>query len=429
MPSIKRLRILRFFERFLSLFSLAWVGGLAYLHGIQELTAQELAAGAGVLLLLLVIKLFMQHRIDLHFQVAQSQSSYGHDAAFAALFERSPVAYLIIDARGKILESNQAAIKLLQTDSEIIKNVNFFSRLEATETLDPTILQEKVRAGMTLYDVEVPLLTLAENQVWVMLSTFAYQSSGQRLISLVDVTEQKHIDTAKSEFVALATHQLRTPIAAVRWNVELLQKNLAGTVTEPQERYLDKISRNILRMNSLIDDFLSVSKLEMGTYATKEEAVDLTEFFSGVIDEFSGKLTEKQIELERNELPPHAVISIDGRLLHIIVSNLISNAVKYLRAQGRLGLSYQLENRTLTIVVADDGIGIPEAELGKLFTKFYRASNAQSHQTEGTGLGLYIVQQSVELLGGSITVQSKEDQGARFEVILPVKVVVQQEIG
>jgi two-component system phosphate regulon sensor histidine kinase PhoR len=125
----------------------------------------------------------------------------------------------------------------------------------------------------------------------------------------------------------------------------------------------------------------------------------------------------------RTEDPLQVVIKADDHLFHIIVSNLVSNAVKYLHPNGRIELSYQLTGTTLTIVVADNGIGIPEGELDKLFTKFYRASNAQSHQTEGTGLGLYIVKQSVELLGGTIEVAAKEDAGAHFTITLPVMVV------
>lgn len=411
------------------LFVLSWTGGLAALYVTRGLATSELLAGTGILLLALVVRWFIQRAIDERCVVALSQSNYAHDDAFAALFERSPVAYLIINVEGKIIEANAAAIKLLQTETGAIMQTNFFNRVDADEAVDPSVLQGKVRAGMTLYDIEVPLATFAGRQIWVMLSTFSYRSGKERLLSLVDVTEQKHIDAAKSEFVALATHQLRTPIAAIRWNVELLQKNLAGTATEAQAKYLSKVERNVFRMINLINDFLSVSKLEMGTYAASEEDIELTDFFSSIIDEFAGKVTEKELELVRTELPPHVTIKADSRLFHIIVSNLVSNAVKYLRVQGKLELSYQLSGAELTIVVADDGIGIPEGELEQLFTKFYRASNAQSHQTEGTGLGLYIVKQSVELLGGRIGVESKEEKGARFTVVLPVKVVSLREIS
>ena len=195
-------------------------------------------------------------------------------------------------------------------------------------------------------------------------------------------------------------------------------------MTPDQSRYFVKINRNVHRMVHLINDFLSVSKLEMGTFASSQESLNLTEFFDSILDEFSEKITEKGLVVDRQDNPPNTQIMTDGRLFHIIVSNLVSNATKYLNPQGALTLTYELQaGQKLKIVVADNGIGIPEEEIGRLFSKFFRATNAQSHQTQGTGLGLYVVKQSVEKLEGTISVESKENEGARFVVELPVTVL------
>jgi signal transduction histidine kinase len=151
--------------------------------------------------------------------------------------------------------------------------------------------------------------------------------------------------------------------------------------------------------------------------------VNLSEFVDTIVDEFSEKISQKGHTLNRSDNPPQLQVMIDGRLLHIIVSNLMSNASKYSNPNGTLDFSYTLEGTTLRIVVQDDGIGIPENELERLFSKFFRATNAQAHQTQGTGLGLYVVQQSVEKLGGSIEVSSQENAGAQFTVQLPVTVL------
>ncbi len=127
--------------------------------------------------------------------------------------------------------------------------------------------------------------------------------------------------------------------------------------------------------------------------------------------------------IDRQDNPPQTKIMTDGRLFHIIVSNLVSNSTKYLNPQGALTLTYELVGQKLQIVVADNGIGIPEEEIGRLFSKFFRATNAQTHQTQGTGLGLYVVKQSVDKLGGTIAVESRENEGARFVVELPVTVL------
>lgn len=421
MPSKRRITILRILERVvLAVFLISSLGAMWFFFTLP-ITSYELVAVVGVVALLLAVLVYLQTKVDQWIIVTLEQTNFVQDDVFSSLYDRSPVAYVTINKQGIISEYNSAAAKLLQTEITTLQGKNFFDLLHADSTFDVSVLQGKIAAGLTITDIETPLVKAnAADAVWALLSVFAYRSSDMRLVSLVDVTEQKKIDTAKSEFVALATHQLRTPIAAIRWNVELLQKNLKAQMTEPQERYLTKIQRNVLRMIALINDFLSVSKLEMGTYATNKEATVLSDFVTAILDEFSGKITEKQIVVTR-DTAADVTIMTDYRLLHIIVSNLVSNAVKYLHQQGTLFISYQVQGNEMVLTIKDNGIGIPQNELEHLFTKFYRASNAQSHQTEGTGLGLYIVKQSVEQLGGGITVDSDIDKGAEFVVTLPIQ--------
>ena len=422
MPSDSQIHQFRWIERILLFLALGFTGVFVWLFVTNSLAWYAVFGGIGILVLLLMMLLFVQHKIDVMVEISISQAGYLQDDVFSSLYENSPVAYLSILNDGTIIDSNPAAVKLLGGQVSTMEGSNIFSLMQGTDEIDPGIVQGKVAAGLTMKGVEVVIQPFVGTPLWVELSVYNHRVEGQRLMELVDVTEQKRIDTAKSEFVALATHQLRTPIAAIRWNVELLSKNLTAR-TEKQGRYLDKIERNVFRMISLINDFLSVSKLEMGTFAAQSEDTNLTEFFTSIEDEFAEKITSKQLTVNRQDDPPNLVIKTDSRLFHIIVSNLVTNAVKYLVPNGTLVFSYQLIGEQLQIVVADNGIGIPESELDNLFTKFFRASNARSHQTEGTGLGLYVVKQSVELLGGTITVDSKENEGARFVIILPVQVV------
>lgn len=372
----------------------------------------------------LVIGLFClyltQRKVDGWMNAALLQSSYAANEEFNSLFESSPVAYITIDSSGKIVDFNPAAINLLGATADTMYNQVFFSLVHPD--FDISLVQGKVRSGMTVNDEEVLLRSFEDEDIWVSLSIHA-RNPEQRIIAMVDITEQKAVDTAKSEFVALATHQLRTPIAAIRWNVELLRKNMKDAITADQDRYMVKVERNVHRMVHLINDFLSVSKLEMGTFASSQEAINLTAFYDSILDEFNEKITQKSLKVDRQDNPPQVQIMTDSRLFHIIVSNLVSNAVKYLNPNGILILTYHLEGTNLRIVVGDNGIGIPEEEVDRLFTKFFRATNAQTHQTQGTGLGLYVVKQSVEQLGGTIDVTSRENEGAEFVINLPVTVL------
>ncbi len=344
--------------------------------------------------------------------------------SFLSLFERSPVSYLIINHKGEIIKTNPATIKLLKTNTDNLLNINFFSMLVDRDDFDANIIKHKIiSTDITLNEVEVAVKTLDNSEVWVLLSAYTYNYHNREyMISLIDINEQKKVDIAKSEFLALATHQLRTPIAAIRWNVELLKKKL---LVSPEKTvvYLDKIERNVLRTIDLIKDFLSVSKLEMGSYAAKPEMVEVNKFFTAVIDEFANLINDKKLSVSYEAKRPDFVIKIDKGLFHIVVSNLVSNAAKYTNQNGNLFITYELQNYTLFITIADDGIGIPEGEKAKLFSKFFRAANARNHKAEGTGLGLYVVKQAVQLLNGSIRVDSGENKGTKFYITIPVDVV------
>jgi len=399
---------------------LVLVGGFVWLQNQSFPTYYDYAVIAAVVIMLFTLGL-IQRRADSWLTATSMQSTLATNEEFNSLYQSSPVAYITLDSKGQVQDFNPAAIRLLHGESDTMTNENFFDRVQ--QDFDFSVILGKIKAGMTVNEEEVPLCTFENQHIWTKLSVHSRPFEEKRMLSLIDITAQKAVDTAKSEFVALATHQLRTPIAAIRWNVELLEKKMADSITEDQSRYLVKINRNVQRMVSLINDFLSVSKLEMGTFASSQEAVNVSEFFDSIVDEFTEKITQKGIALNRTDTPEQLQVMIDPRLLHIIVSNLMSNATKYTNPSGTLDFSYELEGTTLHILVKDDGIGIPEQELERLFSKFFRATNAQTHQTQGTGLGLYVVKQSVEKLGGTVEVSSKEDQGAQFAVSLPVTVL------
>lgn len=411
---------LRFLQWFLLVSLVVLTGAFVWLQ-TQTLAMYYAYGTLAAIVVFLFSLVFVQRRADSWLMATSMQSSFAANEEFSTLYQSSPVAYITMDSKGKVLDFNPAAIRLLHGESDVMTQENFFDRVHPD--FDFSIILGKIKSGLTVNDEEVPLCTFEKEHIWTKLSIHSRPFEEKRMLSLIDITEQKAVDTAKSEFVALATHQLRTPIAAIRWNVELLEKKMSDTLTEDQSRYLVKINRNVGRMVSLINDFLSVSKLEMGTFASNQEAVNLSEFFDSIVDEFTEKISQKNITLNRTDNPPQLQVTIDSRLLHIIVSNLMSNATKYSNPNGTLDFSYTLEGTTLHIVVKDDGIGIPESELERLFSKFFRATNAQTHQTQGTGLGLYVVKQSVEKLGGTIEVSSQENQGAQFNVALPVTVL------
>lgn len=339
---------------------------------------------------------------------------------FKQLYDNSPIPYVTTDRRGVITTANLSSVRLFESTQDSLAGQSLVESMSADDNT-MSLLRGKLENGTVINGQEMLIKTLTGKERWVLLSVFSYGLRNERLVTMVDITEQKAVDQAKSEFVALASHQLRTPIAAVRWNVELMQLKSAETLTEKQREYLDKIASNVSRMTNLINDFLSVSKLEIGTFATNKKAIQLGEFLDSVIEEHSQTVSTKGVEVLRTYDPKPLEIKSDERLLHIIANNLISNAVKYTNESGVVEVAYSLLGGEVRLTVTDDGIGIPISEQEKLFSKFYRATNAQNHKAEGTGLGLYIVKQSVEQLGGHISVASEENIGTKFTVTLPVR--------
>jgi PAS domain S-box-containing protein len=180
MSSAARLRLLRFLEHASVVLLLVLIGVLAVLYNTSTLSTKELTVAGGIVALVLVSRWFIGQSIDEHYEVIVAQSEYTRDDAFAALFERSPMAYLIVNQEGKILETNPAAIKLLQAESDTLLRTNFFAHVDDAEHFDVTVLQGKIRAGMTLYDLEIPLHTFLGESIWVLLSVFTYRGEGQR---------------------------------------------------------------------------------------------------------------------------------------------------------------------------------------------------------------------------------------------------------
>jgi len=338
---------------------------------------------------------------------------------FEYLYLSSPVPYINIDGKGNIFLVNLAAIRLFETTEQKIVGQNLFSYLHHDSETKLSIILNQIENRMALSDVELQLKTFDGRIRWVLLSAFAYGNKKEQLVSMVDITRQKEIDMAKTEFVTLASHQLRTPIAAMRWNFELLSGSNKERTPE-QEQFYERVARNIERLAALVNDFLHVSKLELGTFATDTQKIVFSEFIRGILEEFEKFIKDKRLTINYSFEPEDLAADHDPRLLRIIVTNLISNAVKYTPNGGVITLTCRQVNNDVTVEVKDSGIGVPPKEIDRLFSRFYRATNAQEQHVEGTGLGLYIARQAVEKLGGSISMNSTLGKGSAFTFRLPM---------
>lgn len=235
-----------------------------------------------------------------------------------------------------------------------------------------------------------------------------------------DVTREKEIDQAKTEFVSLASHQLRTPLTSIKWYSEMLMNGDAGKLTAPQKTFVQEVFEGSQRMALLVNALLNVARIEAGTFSVAPEMVSIQDTIATVLKENGPTIQVQQQKIKQQidtKAPP---VSVDRQLMYIVVQNLITNAIKYTPAKGAISVGYERRGRSLIFTVADTGYGIPKASQKNIFQKLYRADNVRSKVTDGTGLGLYIVKSILDHTGGSIGFTSEENHGTTFTVTLPV---------
>ena len=234
------------------------------------------------------------------------------------------------------------------------------------------------------------------------------------------LAKEKEINELRSRFVSVVSHEFRNPLNTILFSTELLQRYGTQITEQKKETYLDRIQGSVKRMNELLSDVLTVGETEAGKLQFCPQPFDLIRFCHELMDEFNPTENRRSPIMFSygQDSNPASFPALDGRLLRHILTNLLSNAVKYSPKSDPVAFKLDLSDRTAIFRIQDNGIGIPKSEQANLFQSFYRASNAKA--IPGTGLGLSIVQQCVDLHGGSIAVESEENQGTLFTVTLPL---------
>lgn len=237
-----------------------------------------------------------------------------------------------------------------------------------------------------------------------------------------DVTREKEIDRAKTEFVSLASHQLKTPLTSINWYSEMLLDGDAGALTADQKKYIQEVYDSNQRMVDLVNSLLNVSRIELGTFSVEPVPTDVVEMAKSVINEQMPTVNQRKQILTTHFGDNIPMIPADTKLLRMVLQNLLSNAIKYTPEGGSVEFEVTLGIRknTIAIRVTDTGCGIPANQKERIFTKLFRADNVRSQNVDGTGLGLYIVKSIVDNSHGTISFTSEEGKGTSFFVTLPL---------
>ena len=235
-----------------------------------------------------------------------------------------------------------------------------------------------------------------------------------------DISQLKQADEVRRDFVANVSHELRTPLSILRGYIETLldYSELSG---DELNRILEVMKKHSDRLTALTDDLLALARLESSQPKLKVEDVRLSELFAGIVRDWGKRFAEKQLRIEVNVVPASSSISADPARLQEILYNLVDNAVKYSHPGGKIRLTAIERNQHTEIAISDTGIGIPEADIPRIFERFYRADKARSRELGGTGLGLSIVKHIVQMHGGTVKAESAAGHGTTIRVSLPLQ--------
>ncbi|MFH1012479.1 MAG: ATP-binding protein [Candidatus Peregrinibacteria bacterium] len=346
-----------------------------------------------------------------------------------AILESIGEGIIVTDQYGKIIIINQAAQDILNWDPIEVagKNLSAILNLEEEDASIVTKGQNPIH--------------LALSHVKKIMGTYYFAPMGQphfpiaitvtpiilekNIIGAImvfrDVTKEKEVERMKTEFVSLVSHQLRTPLSGMKWFAEMLLAGDVGAVNEEQREFINNINELNQRMIDLVNALLNIARIESGRLIIEPKPTHLGELVKDVMTALQTKITEKKMNLIVSVHQNLPMISIDPKMIREVYSNLLSNAIKYTPAEGEIMVFISETDEDVITQIHDTGYGIPEKEQDKIFKKFFRASNIASVETEGNGLGLYLVKAIIESSGGRIWFKSKEGEGTTFWFSLPRK--------
>jgi len=233
-----------------------------------------------------------------------------------------------------------------------------------------------------------------------------------------EVTRERRIDAAKSEFMSLASHQLRTPLTSMRWAMSMLNRSFYERANEFEQKLLLEAQEGVGRLSDTVDTMLHISSLESGETPLTMAEIDVAGFLRELVHYVKKEFQDKQHAVSI-ECDPALRMRCDPNLLKELLGNLINNAFKYTPENGSIRLEAIQEGGMVRFTIQDSGYGIPTHQQAHLFKKFFRGDNIVDKVIKGTGLGLYLVSLVTNLLGGAIEFESVEGRGTTFRLRLP----------
>ena len=350
-------------------------------------------------------------------ELAQQTQAYTQSQAQQqALINSMVEGVLLIDPSGRIQMANDSLRRLFNLTS----NIRGQTLLEAFRLAELSALVERLAREKTVTGFELELAGVGNRCLEVNAAAVLDAQGKQQGAILVfhDLTRLKQLENTRKEFVANVSHELRTPLSLIKGCVETL---LDGARHEPEHaaRFLQMIEKHADRLTYLIEDLLTISRLESGQIVMNRQSVQIADVVGRVANDLQARADEKKVAVE-NRVPDALHAQADADRIEQVLFNLVENAIKYGRTEGHVRIDAKVvPGNKVEVSVRDDGPGIPPEARERVFERFYRVDRARSRETGGTGLGLAIVKHIVQAHGGEVGVQSEPGQETRFFFTLP----------
>lgn len=333
------------------------------------------------------------------------------------LFSNLTEGVLLVDVGLRIVYANSAFLKMLNLRDDVVgQNIVDVFKIEEISRLVKRLFESRVTASE-----EIELRYPQQGYLYINGAYVEGDNSRAPLALLLfhDQTRLKILEKTRQDFVANVSHELRTPLTLIKGCVETL---IDGAKNDPQvaDKFLNTIKKHANRLNFLLEDLLTISKLESGEVSMQIKPFDLQVLVKQVLEDFSEVARQKNVSL-KNNVPEGFVVYGDADRLYQVLYNLVDNAIKYGKTGGNVWIGAFQKGTDAQITVRDDGPGIPPEARERIFERFFRVDKARSREQGGTGLGLSIVKHIIQAHGGRVWVESELGKGAAFHCLIPMK--------
>jgi len=354
-----------------------------------------------------------------HYEEVRTQQT-----RLAQIFASTSDAIVLVCRRGRIEAVNGRARELLGFDPDQVLGLELAELMAgccATADYDAVLTALGAVVEEPDREAEGDLLLQPRKEILHWVARPTRSAAGETVgatLTFRDVTREREVSQMKSDFVSFVTHQLRTPLAGIKWMLELAAQEPA--LPADAASFVQDARDAAQRLIGLVNNLLDISRLEGGKLTIPLQDVRIGVLTRGVLDEMGPLIEDRGHRLSIAGDADVPLVKADPQLLHQVLLNLVSNAVQYTPPGGTIAIAMGREGQLARWSITDSGIGIPEASRARLFEKFYRAENVTAIETEGTGLGLYLVRLTMEQLGGQVSYVSEEGKGSTFAITLPI---------